>query len=162
MQPNVVFYGEGLRSRFFEKIKESKDTDLIIIMGTSLKAHPFASIPYLTNTNAYIMLFNMEEVGDFKYNYLVDNSIFIEGKTDEGVIKFIKDIGEYDEFKAFIKKEYNEQLEKLINKKSEMIDVNKKKENEKNKVKKLSYDFKKLSLNKKNKNNKNNKTNKKK
>ena len=61
-KPNVVFYGEGLPTRFFEKLGECKDVDLIIIMGTSLKVQPFASIPYLTNPFADIVVFNMEEV----------------------------------------------------------------------------------------------------
>ena len=117
-------------------------------MGTSLKVQPFASIPYLTNREACVVVFNMEEVGEFQYDYLSKNAIFIEGKTDEGVIKFLKDIGLYEEFDAFIKKEYNKQLDNLINKKSEMIDVNKK-EGEENKVEKLSDEIQKLNLDKK-------------
>ena len=46
--------------------------------------------------------------------------MFIEGKTDETVVKFLKDINMLDEFKDFMKKEYNEEfkdkneIEKLI------------------------------------------------
>ena len=119
-KPNVVFYGEGLPPRFFEKLEESKDVDLIIIMGTSLKVQPFASIPYLTNPKADIIVFNMESVGGFQFDKLFSNTLFIAGKTDENVIKFLKDVNMIDEFKDFMKKEYNEEfkdeneVEKLI------------------------------------------------
>ena len=119
-KPNVVFYGEGLPTRFFEKLGECKDVDLIIIMGTSLKVQPFASIPYLTNPFADIVVFNMEEVGGFLFNKLYCNALFIEGKTDENIIKLLKDTNMFDEFKEFMKKEYSEEfkddndIEKLI------------------------------------------------
>ena len=148
-KPNVVFYGEGLPKRFFEKLQECKDIDLIIIMGTSLKVQPFASIPYLTNNNAYKLVFNMEEVGEFQYNFLTYNSIFFEGKTDKGVIQFLKDINLYNEFGEFVKKEYNEQLENIINKEIDIIDVNQNEENEENKIKKLTDDIKNLNIDKK-------------
>ena len=148
-KPNVVFYGENLPQRFFEKLEDCKDVDLIIIMGTSLKVQPFASIPYLTRSNPYIILFNMEEVGQFKYNNLIDDSIFFEGKTDKSIIQFLKDIDLYNEFEEFIKKEYNEQLENLINKEIELMDVNKMEENEDKKVEKLTDDIKNLKIDKK-------------
>ena len=121
-KPNVVFYGERLPARFHEKLDECRKSniDLIIIMGTSLLVHPFASIPFRVNPNADIIVFNMERVGDFPYDSLLSSSLFIEGKTDETVVKFLKDINMLDEFKDFMKKEYNEEfkdkneIEKLI------------------------------------------------
>ena len=89
-------------------------------MGTSLKVQPFANIPFLTNPYADIVVFNMEKVGEFKYNRLYNHSLFIGGKTDENVIKLLKDLKMLDEFKDFMKKEYNEEfkdsndIEKLI------------------------------------------------
>ena len=109
-KPNVVFYGEGLPPAFFEKLGECADVDLIIIMGTSLKVQPFASIPYFTNPKADIMVFNMESVGGFQYNKLFSNTLLIEGKTDENVVKFLKDANLIDEFKDFMKKEYGEEF----------------------------------------------------
>jgi NAD-dependent SIR2 family protein deacetylase len=119
-KPNVVFYGENLPERFYKKLEESKDVDLIIIMGTSLKVQPFASIPYLTNPKADIVVFNMEKVGEYLYDRLYNHSLFIQGKTDESVVKLLKDLNMLDEFKEFMKKEYNEEfkdnndIEKLI------------------------------------------------
>ena len=147
-KPNVVFYGEGLPPRFFEKLSDSKDVDIIIIMGTSLKVNPFASIPYLTNPNAYILVFNMEKVGEFGYDLLEEESLFIEGKTDKSVIKFIKDLDLFNEFKDFIEKEYNEKLEDLLDKEVDLMNVNEKNEN-KEKVEKLADEMGNLDLNKK-------------
>ena len=62
----------------------------------------------------------MERVGEFRYEKLLCNSLFIQGKTDENVIKFLKDLNMLDEFKEFMKKEYDEEfkddndVEKLI------------------------------------------------
>ena len=145
-KPNVVFYGEGLPKRFFEKLFECEDIDLIIIMGTSLKVQPFASIPDLTNSNAFIMLFNMEEVGNYQYDYLERDSLFIEGKTDESVIKFLKDIDLFNEFYEFVKKEYNEDLKNLMNIEVGLMNVNENKE--KDKIEDLADNMKNLDLNK--------------
>ena len=73
-------------------------------MGTSLIVQPFASIPYMTNPEADIVLFNMEKVGSFLYDKLYSNKLFIQGKTDENIIKFLKNIDMLNEFKDFVKK----------------------------------------------------------
>ena len=109
-KPNVVFYGESLPQRFFEKLQECKDVDLIIIMGTSLKVQPFASIPYLTNPKADILVINMEKVGGYDFHRLYSNSLIIEGKTDESVIKLLNDCNMIDEFKEFMKNEYKDEF----------------------------------------------------
>ena len=109
-KPNVVFYGESLPQRFFEKLQECKDVDLIIIMGTSLKVQPFASLPYLTNPKADILVINMENVGGYDFHRLYSNSLIIEGKTDESVIKLLNDCNMIDEFKEFMKNEYKDEF----------------------------------------------------
>ena len=132
-KPKVVFYGENLPSRFYDIQEECEDVDLIIIMGTSLKVQPFASIPYMTNPQADIAVFNMEEVGNFYYKKLYCNKIFIKGKTDENIIKFLKDTDMLNEYKEFVKKEYNEDFALEENKDS---------------IEKLSQDISNLNLNK--------------
>ena len=119
-KPNVVFYGERLPDRFFEKLQECKDVDLFIIMGTSLKVSPFAKIPFLTNPKADVVLFNKNLVGEYPFNKLYSNSLFIEGKTDESVIQLLNDCNMIDKFKEFMKNEYKDEfkddneIEKLI------------------------------------------------
>ena len=70
----------------------------------------------------------MDKVGPFEYDSLIEDCIFIEGKTDEKVIKFLKDSDLYNEFNEFLKREFNEDNNSIdkaidgINK----IDLNKK------------------------------------
>ena len=130
-KPNVVFYGEKLPSRFYNKLDKCEDVDLIIIMGTSLKVQPFASIPSMSNPEADIIVFNMEKVGLFLYNKLYCNKLFIQGKTDENIIKFLKDTDMLNEFKDFVKKEYDEDLNI---------------EEDKDNIKKITKDIEKLDI----------------
>ena len=147
-KPNVVFYGEGLPTRFFEKIEDSKNVDLIIIMGTSLKVNPFASLPYFTNPDAYKLVFNMEEVGNFGYDYLECDDLFIEGKTDKNIIQFLKDTNLFEEFSKFIKDEYNEDINNIIDKEVELMKVSDNKDNNNN-IEKITDDLGKINLNEK-------------
>jgi hypothetical protein len=62
------------------------------------------------NPKADIIVFNMERVGEFPYDSLLSSALFIEGKTDESAIKILKDINMFDEFKDFMKKEYNKEF----------------------------------------------------
>ena len=82
-------------------------------MGTSLSVSPFARIPYLANRNADVVLFNKSLVGEYEYNKLYCNALFIEGKTDESVIKFLKDCNMIAEFKNFLKNEYKDEFKDI-------------------------------------------------
>ena len=90
----------------------------------------------------------MEKVGQFGYDYLQNDAIFLQGKTDEKVIQFLKDIELYNEFSNFIKKEYNEELDNIIGKESELMNVNTNNENN-TKIDDLSGELEKVNLNEK-------------
>ena len=124
-KPKIVFYGESMPLIFFESLQNIKDIDLVIIMGTSLKVFPFAGIPELVGQNKGIIVFNKEKVGTYGYNEIGKKDYFIEGKIDENILKFLKDVKLYDEFQKFIKDEYGEELNKIIGKEKEMINIKK-------------------------------------
>ena len=145
-KPRIVFYGENLPKRFYECLEDIKDIDLIIIMGTSLKVYPFAGIPEYAKENVKIVVFNMEKVGNYSYNKIDSNELFIKGKTDENILKFLKDVNMYDEFEKFIKDEYGEELKDIIGKDIKLMNV-KELENKKN-IDKLSKEIEKMNLNK--------------
>ncbi|KAJ7208834.1 NAD-dependent deacetylase sirtuin-2 [Mycena pura] len=44
IKPDIVFFGEPLPAAFFDGFPHTLDADLFLIMGTSLKVHPFASL----------------------------------------------------------------------------------------------------------------------
>ena len=106
-KPKIVFYGESLSLRFFERLQEIKDiVDLIIVMGTSLKVFPFSGIPTLIGPNVALIVFNRNKVGNYEYDKMSENNIFIEGKIDENINTFLKDTKLYYEFETFLKNEY--------------------------------------------------------
>lgn len=69
MKPDIVFFGENLPSRFFEKVNEDfKKCDLLIIMGTSLQVQPFASLIGKVPKTTPRILINREQVGTLETN----------------------------------------------------------------------------------------------
>ena len=101
-KPNVVFYGEDLSEDFYKKAAESKDCDLVIILGTSLQVYPFAKIPKLLDIKSWKVVFNRDKVGNFLYNFLFSNTLFIQGTTDNTVLKFLEDIDLLNDFKKYL------------------------------------------------------------
>lgn len=101
-KPNVVFYGEDLSEDFYKKADESRDCDLVIIMGTSLQVYPFAKIPKLLKIESWKVVFNRDKVGNFLYNFLFSNSLFVQGTTDSIVLQFLKDIELLEDFKKYL------------------------------------------------------------
>ena len=122
-KPNVVFYGENLPKRFFEKMEECKDSDLVIIMGTSLIVQPFASIPDILDRDAWKVAINKDYIGYYNYEFLTMNSIFISGITDDVCLKIIKDCEWENDYKKFVKDTYDDDEFDLIQK-MEMLSVN--------------------------------------
>ncbi|CAO1622499.1 unnamed protein product [Parajaminaea phylloscopi] len=64
VKPDIVFFGEGLPSRFFSQLDDLKQADLLITMGTSLQVHPFASLIDRVRPSCPRLLINLERVGD--------------------------------------------------------------------------------------------------
>ena len=149
-KPKIVFYGESLPVNFFKCMYDIQDVDLIIIMGTSLKVYPFASIPEFADPNVGIVVFNMEKVGVYQYGKIDKNDWFIQGKTDENILKFLKDVKLYDEFEKFITDEYGEELNDIIGKEKKLMNV-KDLEEEKKKVDELGKKMDDLKLEEKKK-----------
>ena len=148
-KPKIVFYGEPLPEEFFQKGNDCFDADLIIIMGTSLQVHPFASLPIVTNQECWKVVFNMTNVGKFRYDFLSSNSLFLQGKTDQVVYNFIHDSGLENQFLEFLKIEYGEQ--EILIQEENIINVFDKKENDekKNRDNKSNFenDFKNQDFN---------------
>jgi len=64
VKPDIVFFGENLPARFFEHVKtDFPKCDLLIVMGTSLKVQPFASLVDNVAKETPRLLINREEVG---------------------------------------------------------------------------------------------------
>lgn len=64
VKPDIVFFGESLPERFFRHAKaDFPQCDLLIVMGTSLKVQPFASLVDNVSSTTPRLLINREEVG---------------------------------------------------------------------------------------------------
>ncbi|KDD76014.1 Sir2 family protein [Helicosporidium sp. ATCC 50920] len=65
VKPDIVMFGEDLPKRFFELLKvDFPKADLLIVLGTSLIVHPFASLIDHVKLDVPRVLINREVVGE--------------------------------------------------------------------------------------------------
>lgn len=93
----VVLYGENLPIGVFDNLSVLEQSDVLFVMGTSLKVQPFAYFAHEVGDNCHRILVNREKVGHegpsgFRWDDLTSNDMFIEGTTDEIVLKMIDDL----------------------------------------------------------------------
>ncbi|KAL7713295.1 Sir2 family transcriptional regulator [Entamoeba marina] len=98
VKPDVVFFGENLPAEFFEGIDLIKTCDLLIVMGTSLTVHPFASLVNYTKSGCPRILINMDDVGSFEK----PNDLKLLGKCDDTIMDLVDAFGWRDEFVSFM------------------------------------------------------------
>ncbi|KAK8793203.1 hypothetical protein WA588_005142, partial [Blastocystis sp. NMH] len=74
IKPDIVFFGEDLPDRFYSCVAEDcYQTDLVLVMGTSLQVHPMCLIPRKVPSSIPRVLINNQLVGMFRddtYNNL--------------------------------------------------------------------------------------------
>ncbi|KLO14716.1 NAD-dependent deacetylase sirtuin-2 [Schizopora paradoxa] len=63
VKPDIVFFGEGLPDEFFSSLEHLRSADLLIVMGTSLTVHPFASLTEIVDESCPRLLLNLDLVG---------------------------------------------------------------------------------------------------
>ena len=65
LKSEQVFFGEGLPARFFQCAEtDFSDCDLLIVLGTSLKVHPFAGLVDNPGPDCPRVLMNFEKVNE--------------------------------------------------------------------------------------------------
>ncbi|KAF5377917.1 hypothetical protein D9615_006694 [Tricholomella constricta] len=65
VKPDIVFFGEALPDNFITSIPAISDADMLLIIGTSLTVHPFASLADMADRRTCRrVLINLERVGD--------------------------------------------------------------------------------------------------
>ncbi|CAL1541335.1 unnamed protein product [Lymnaea stagnalis] len=67
IKPDIVFFGEELPKRFYYYLKDMLQTDMVLILGTSLEVQPFAGIIDTVRWTVPRVLFNRAAVGPFKH-----------------------------------------------------------------------------------------------
>ncbi|KAK9240833.1 DHS-like NAD/FAD-binding domain-containing protein [Lipomyces kononenkoae] len=127
VKPDIVFFGEALPTRFFKlTTADLQAADLIIVAGTSLQVHPFASLPLQVSCPR--ILFNLESVGDFGRR---KSDVIVLGPCDEGVHKLAekcewdKQLDELWSKTAIVKNVEEEELEAAKTQKEVLECINK-------------------------------------
>lgn len=97
VKPEIVFFGEQLPADFFKSRMLPFESDLIIVMGTSLTVQPFASLPGMVRETTPRVLINKERVGGFGSGY---DDVLLIGDCDDGVRRLAEACGWLDELEA--------------------------------------------------------------
>lgn len=111
VKPCIVFFGEGLPQRFFECWDEDCDEfgneyvneTVAIVAGTSLKVHPFASLPEELPESIQRFLVNQELVGTFEDAPRDDDEVYL-GKIDEFVDLLCRELGWDEELEGLVRR----------------------------------------------------------
>eukprot|EP00188_Purpureofilum_apyrenoidigerum_P004240 Plantae.Rhodophyta-Purpureofilum_apyrenoidigerum.ctg46824.p1 GENE.Plantae.Rhodophyta-Purpureofilum_apyrenoidigerum.ctg46824~~Plantae.Rhodophyta-Purpureofilum_apyrenoidigerum.ctg46824.p1 ORF type:complete len:361 (-),score=60.97 Plantae.Rhodophyta-Purpureofilum_apyrenoidigerum.ctg46824:81-1163(-) len=66
VKPDIVFFGEHLPEKFHRYFEEdARESDLCIVLGSSLQVYPVAKIPVAISRSVKRLLINREVAGDF-------------------------------------------------------------------------------------------------
>ena len=88
VKPDIVFFGEGLPTKFFKLLKKDiPKADLLLVMGTSLKVAPVSEIPNMVKCKR--VLFNRDLVMKIRKG----KDMFVPGDCDSSVKKLIDLLG---------------------------------------------------------------------
>ena len=108
VKPDIVFFGEQLPARFFEKaMVDFPKADLLIVMGTSLVVQPFAGLVNNAPPAATRLLVNRERVGEdsfgfggrgFDFDAEGSRDLFHQGDCDGFVADLVERLGWGAEF----------------------------------------------------------------
>jgi NAD-dependent histone deacetylase SIR2 len=100
VKPDITFFGEALPERFHSNTHVPAQADLMIIIGTSLSVHPFASLPDFALEGTPRVLLNMERVGSLGSR---PDDVLLLGDCDGQVRRLADELGWRDELEALYK-----------------------------------------------------------
>ncbi|KAI7802369.1 NAD-dependent protein deacetylase sirtuin-3 [Triplophysa rosa] len=97
VKPNVVFFGEDLPEKYFQHAEDFPKADLLMILGTSLKIEPFASLVNTVKSTVPRLLLNRDPVGPFERRPLKRGDYMELGDLVDSVQKFADILGWHSE-----------------------------------------------------------------
>jgi NAD-dependent SIR2 family protein deacetylase len=111
IKPDITLFGEQLNETSFDK---TKDADLLIISGSSLKVSPANKIPLSVSIKCPRMIINNELpfIPDFVKPDTFD--LFIKGKCDETFLEFTSYLGWTDDLIKLVTKNKKHISEKSL------------------------------------------------
>ena len=103
---SVIFFGEPLPKNFYTNKESLQKSDLVFIIGTTMKVKPFANLVHLINDETPIIIINKEDIiGNIKSPLMRKRNkiYFIDGKIDEIISQIIAYCKWQTHFKAYLK-----------------------------------------------------------
>ncbi|KAJ8495195.1 hypothetical protein ONZ45_g12966 [Pleurotus djamor] len=97
VKPDIVFFGESLPNEFLQAIPTVGEADLLVVMGTSLTVHPFASLVEYVDDSCPRVLINLDRVGDFGDRA---DDVVLLGKCDDVILELAEALGWRDELET--------------------------------------------------------------
>jgi NAD-dependent histone deacetylase SIR2 len=82
VKPDIVFFGEDLPPQYYERQRDLKTADAVIVIGTSLKVKPFATMLNDVDPSVPKILINNELVGREYCSFLGGGDLFVRGHCD--------------------------------------------------------------------------------
>jgi len=123
VKPDIVFFGESLPQKFHKNVqKDSKDADLLLVLGTSLAVSPFNGIVDWVGDKCPRVLINWNEVGDFDFGGRDANML---GDCQVSILELVHELGWYDELKELSKTKSWDVAEKKLKEKQEEEKISK-------------------------------------
>ncbi|KAL4966941.1 SIR2 family NAD-dependent protein deacylase [Aspergillus stella-maris] len=91
VRPGIVMFGESLPKEFDEREQDIlPQTDLLIVLGTSLKVAPVSVLPRKVRDSVPRVLINNERTGDVGSR---DNDVLMLGSCDDGAREMARKLG---------------------------------------------------------------------
>ncbi|XP_058243789.1 NAD-dependent protein deacetylase sirtuin-3 isoform X1 [Hemibagrus wyckioides] len=113
VKPNVVFFGEDLPEKYFQHETDFPKADLLIIMGTSLKIEPFASLVNTVKPRVLRLLLNRHAVGPFERKPLRRGDYVELGDLVDLVRRLADILGWHAEIQHLMNSSENEDLQNI-------------------------------------------------
>ncbi|XP_048023974.1 NAD-dependent protein deacetylase sirtuin-3 [Megalobrama amblycephala] len=107
VKPNVVFFGEDLPEKYFQHAEDFPKADLLMIMGTSLKIEPFASLINTVKSTVPRLLLNRDPVGPFERRPLRRGDYMELGDLSDSVRKLAEILGWHTEIQDLMNSHEN-------------------------------------------------------
>ncbi len=107
-KPDIVFFGESLPDRFFDKVAEVKhDCDFLMIMGSTLQVMPFNMLPLMVGPEVPRLVIN-NELPELFAEDARNGDVYMAGDSDASITKLVALLG------------WNEELAKLMAERAEL------------------------------------------
>jgi NAD-dependent SIR2 family protein deacetylase len=92
IKPDIIFFGEKLPKSFHRQLEKIEESDLVIVMGTSLKVAPFSSLLQRIPQTTPLVLIN-RDMPTLKALQEKEKCLFLPGEIEESVDKIMTYLG---------------------------------------------------------------------